>query len=99
MEPADYILLNNVLQQFNIPNHPWEQQALAANATAAQIADSNRTHNNALRAFREYEAVKNSLSKQILAAAPHELLHELADDEMGFSEVTPLQMMRCTFSE
>lgn len=91
MPTADY--LARVGQTFNTPNHPGNAPVHAAPATQAQITETNRQYAADLAEHTLYQTVTMELKKQILAAVPNRYLNILADDDMGFADVTCATML------
>jgi hypothetical protein len=86
MPPADYLARTGVA--FVPPTHPGNAPVHGANATSAQITETNRQFAADLAEYNLYRTVNEELKKQILAAVPVLYLAILSDDEMGFAEVT-----------
>jgi hypothetical protein len=91
MPTADYIARAAVA--FDPPVHPGNAPVHGANATSAQITETNRQYAADLAEYTLYRTVNEELKKQVLAAVPVLFLAILSDDEMGFAEVPCAAML------
>ncbi|CAB9524327.1 hypothetical protein SEMRO_1524_G279590.1 [Seminavis robusta] len=78
---------------FVIPVHPVVQPAHAGNATAAQIAETNRLYKESIERFLIYKATGTALKKQLLQAIPDTFTNTLKNDLFGYTNVTVLQIL------
>jgi hypothetical protein len=67
--------------------------AIAANASAAQVAANHNRYNNNLRVFRLYNNVQNALKQQLLAAIDDIYVRTLCNMHTGYTRVTVLQIL------
>jgi hypothetical protein len=86
MPAPDYVA--RVGQAFIAPNHHGDAPIHAAAATSAQITETNCQFSAALAEHTLYRTVAENMKRQILATVPHLFLNILADDDMGFADVT-----------
>jgi hypothetical protein len=86
MPAADY--LARVGEPFIAPMHPGAAPIHAPAATSAQITETNRQFAAALTEHTLYRTVAENLKRQILTAVPHLFLNILADDDMGFADIS-----------
>jgi hypothetical protein len=86
MPATDY--MTRAGQAFITPDHPGDVPIHAAAATSVQTTETNRQFSAALAEHTMYRTVAENIKQQILATAPHLFLNILADDDMGFADVT-----------
>lgn len=73
---------------WNDPPHPGDAPVHAANATGAQITETNRAYKANLEEFALVAAVKASLKKILIAAVPETYIKTLKDDVIGYADVS-----------
>lgn len=91
MEDAAYLARAGVA--FNVPVHPGPAPVHAADATAAQIAETIRLYNQALAELNLFHNVSTRLKAQILAVVDDTFLQSLEDNDFGYADVTPRDML------
>ena len=89
--PAEYILHNGIA--FVAPTHPGLIPTHVQNATQAQINEAYRLHDINVKEFNIYHTVGETLKQQLLRAVDDEYLAILADDTMGYADVTCAEML------
>ena len=93
MDHAAHTAISNGGAAFNAPDHPGAQGNPPPGLTAPQIANRNRTYDQRVKIFREYEAVANAIRKLMIKAIPSILINELSDDAHGFAQVQPSEIL------
>lgn len=86
-------LLKDTTATFTAHTKPSRTATYAAAATAAEIALAKETHAADREQYYKQEGVNDALKFLILTNAPAEALMELEDDDTGFDNVTPLELM------
>jgi hypothetical protein len=95
--PAEYLLHNGTIA-FVAPTHPGLVPTHAPNATQAQITEGHRLHKIEVDEFNVYHMVGESLKQNLLRAVDNEYLAILADDIMGYADVTCAEMLAHLFA-
>jgi hypothetical protein len=85
MPPAQYFIRSGTA--FVAPAHPGTQAPHAANATSAQITESNRIYDKAKEDYATYQQVHASLRQLVLTAVDPLFYQALEDDEFGYADV------------
>jgi hypothetical protein len=80
------------------PVNPGITPALAQGATAAQIAEAVRQHEEALREWYEFDAMQKALKKQIMGAIEKKFINPLRGTA-GFNRITVAQMFEYLFDK
>jgi hypothetical protein len=75
------------------PIFPGKNPTHPAGATAPQITEINRQHKADITEFNTYHKTDAALRKQLIDAIPAEYIDILQDQEMGFANVTTLEIM------
>ena len=86
LSPLKYELLTGIL--FNPHPNPGSFPTFPPNPTQPQIAQINATHKEALRLWREQNALIKAIKKQITNAFEDKNLKEIEDTYTGFNNVT-----------
>jgi hypothetical protein len=81
------------------PAPPGNQAAIANGATAAQIAQLNMAHHRVAKVFYGYATMQTALKNQIIAAIEQKFLRALRNRNVGFNNITVLQMITHLFTE
>lgn len=89
--PAAY--LARFKTNYIVPTHPGAAPVHAANAKQAQITETNRAYQAAIKEFDVYQNVKMILHKMIIDAVDPIYLSALEDADLGLAEVTPMDML------
>jgi hypothetical protein len=89
--PAAYLTIAGV--PFIPPPVPPLQPVILPNARATQIAEAHRQHADDQRTFQQYHDTDKALVKLLLEALPRTYVEELEDDNIGFANVTCLQLL------
>ena len=92
MSAANYANLQNTVP-FVAPVHPGAHPGHVAQATNAQITETNRQYLADTKAHAEYAQVSTELKKQLLQAIDKVYLMFLQDELLGYSNVTIRQML------
>ena len=90
MPTAEYIGIAEGGSPYIAPERP---QIPNYTGTAATIAAQREHYQEDMAAYLEHRDLNNQIKKLILCAVPHTYLSELADPDLGFSTVSPQQMM------
>lgn len=90
MPPAEYVLISTGGTAYGIPVKP---PAPAYAGAAAVIAAMQEGYRREMETYQEYRDLSNQIRKLILDAVPADYLSELAHPKMGYSNVTPSQML------
>lgn len=61
--------------------------------SAQEFAENRRTHARDILAFRTYTTVESLIKRQLLQAIPSTFVHELMDLELGYSQVSSLDIL------
>jgi hypothetical protein len=72
---------------FIAPIHPGTQAPHGANATVAQITETNRVYDKAKTDYATYQQVHKSLRQLVLTAVGPLYYQSLEDDEFGYASV------------
>ena len=88
---AEYYALTAV--PFLIPAHPGQPPDHPAGATNAQIHSTNTTYAFELAKHKEYVTTHNALCTLLLKALPTNCYDILEDDNYGYANVMPLQIL------
>jgi hypothetical protein len=94
--PAEYLLHNG--HAFIAPAHPGLLPPPNPNATAAQINEAYRQYLLDVSEFTNYHTIGETLKQMILRAVDDEYLAILADDTMGYADVTCAEMLAHLFA-
>jgi len=86
-------LLKDPAATFTPHTKPSRTATYAAAATTAEISLAKETHVADREQYYTQEGVNDALKYLILTNAPTEALVELEDDDTGFENVTPLELM------
>jgi hypothetical protein len=78
---------------FTAPENPGATQAHPDNATAARIAEANRAHTEAIRAYRTYNNVDRAFKKLIIDTFEDQFLNALSDEVVGYANLTSLDLL------
>jgi hypothetical protein len=81
--------------------HPGRLPIHNLDATSIQITARDRAYDAQLREYAELTKIKIELKQQILAAVPSMYLRILSDQDFGFADVSPAQLLthlRLTYS-
>jgi hypothetical protein len=84
---ASYLTISNGVA-FTIPAHPGATPTHAANATGAQITETNRQFNADLDENHQANKLQQALKQQLLEAVDRIYLTELSDPTLGFANST-----------
>ena len=79
---------------FVAPAHPGALPTYAAGTTGPAITAGNRVYDANLTQFKTYMEVKNAVRKQIMEAVETRYYQELEDADMGYADVTILQLLQ-----
>jgi len=90
MPNAEYILISTGGAAYGIPVRP---QVPAFAGAAAVIAAIQEDYRRAQETYHTHRDLSNQIKKLILDAVPLDYLSELAHPTMGYSSVTPSQML------
>lgn len=90
--PARHAVITNGAPPFVPPPAPPADPVIPLAATAAQISEAVRQPHDQMRVFQQYHDTDKALVRSIIAAAPTTYIDALADRELGFANVTALQL-------
>jgi hypothetical protein len=68
---------------YTAPDNPVATPVHPENATAARIAEANRSHTEAIRVYRTYHNVDKAFKKLIIEAFKDQFLSDLSDEVVG----------------
>jgi hypothetical protein len=86
MTAAEYAVISPTA--FIVPVHPGQDPVHAANATVAQITETNRAYASNLAQFTAYHEVEFKLKTMILEAVPHTFIQILESQQFGFAQIS-----------
>ena len=90
---AKYLLLSNG-EAWTLPDKPDINPTIdIVNSTAIQISETNRQHKILQDQWKEVNACDKALKKQLVEAVDNLYLRGLADDTLGYAQVTTLEMI------
>lgn len=75
------------------PADPPRMETRDTPHTSQEFAEARRTHARDLLEFRTYVTVESLLKRLILKAVPSTFTYELADIELGYAQVSTLQVL------
>lgn len=84
---------------FTIPADPGLHPAIGPNASAAQISERVRTHNENRRIFLEYRNMERALRKLMVDAIDPIYLLSQKHHTMGYNNQSPRQMLATLFDQ
>ena len=90
MPHAEYVLIATGGVPYGIPVRP---PVPAYAGAAAVVAVTQENYNREVATFQDYRDLSNQVKKLILEAVPLDYRNELAHPRMGYSSVTPSQML------
>jgi hypothetical protein len=93
VSPIRYTQLTGNAPAFPPPAAPPVDAPVPAGATAAQIAEAVRTHAEDIRVFRIYHDTDKALVRAIMAATPTTHLEAIADPDLGYANISALQLL------
>jgi hypothetical protein len=88
-----YLEIAGAGNEFDVPAAPPSEPAIPVTATAAQTSELVRRHQVRLRDFQNYYDTDKALVRSIIAATPLTYIETLSDPELGFAQVTALQLL------
>jgi hypothetical protein len=88
-----YLAISGAGNAFEVPVAPPTEPAIPVGATGAQTAELVRRHHVQLRDFQQYYDTDKALVRAIIAATPLTYIETLSDPELGFAQVTALQLL------
>jgi hypothetical protein len=97
VSPARYAILTNNAAPFPPPAAPPADAIIPAGATAAQIAEAVRTHAEDIRVFRCFHDTDKALVRAIMAATPTTYLDTIADPDLGYANISAIQILTHLF--
>lgn len=89
--PSNKYLARPNAEFFTPPPHPGEAPATAT--STPMVIENHRVYNAKLKEHDDFTVVVGELKKQLLAAVPDTYLAILADDEMGYADVSCLTIV------
>ncbi len=90
---ARYLEIAGANHAFDIPQAPPSEPGIPVGATGAQTSELVRRHQVRLRDFQQYYDTDKALVRAIIAATPITYIETLSDPELGFAQVTALQLL------
>jgi hypothetical protein len=91
LSDTDYLARAGI--PFLVPIHPGTAPIAAAAAVAVQIAEAIRAYNQAIANITLYHRISAALTAQILTAVNSSFLSALEDLNVGFSDISPCDML------
>jgi hypothetical protein len=92
MTDAAYIAISGGIP-FVAPVHPGIAPVHAANATQFQITETNRQYEANVKIFNVFMQCCLKLKQQILAAVDHLYTQALEDEDFGYAQVEPIDLL------
>lgn len=81
------------LEPFHVPRAPPNEPMIPEGAQGAEIAELVRRNHMRLRDFQVYHDTDKALVRAIIAATPGTYIATLSHPELGFAQVTTLQLL------
>jgi hypothetical protein len=92
MADAPYIALSGGVH-FVVPVHHGVAPVHAANATQFQITETNRQYEANVKTFNVFTQCRLKIKQQILAAVDNLYTQALEDDDFGYAQVEPIDLL------
>jgi hypothetical protein len=91
--PLRYSVLVPTNTPFIAPTAPTVDPTITNNATGPQISEAIRNHQEQIRVFQRYHDTDRALLRALLEATPSTYIEALADPDVGFANVTTLDVL------
>ena len=88
-----YLEIAGLLNRFEVPAAPPSQPHVPAGTDAAIVGEIVRRHQARIREFQVYHDTDKALVRAIIAATPMTYIDALSDPELGFAQVTTLNLL------
>lgn len=90
---ARYQELAGITYPFEVPAAPPAQPLIPNGTDAAKVGELVRRHQVRVRDFQVYHDTDKALVRAIIAATPSTYIDALSDPELGFAQVTALDLL------